>query len=178
MKKVMAVIANGFEELELIGTVDILIRGGILVDIFSIEESTVLSSHKISLTNIKNINDCNCLDYDCLFLPGGPHYKKLQVEEKVLNLIDYFYQNDRYIAAICAAPTILGKMGLLENKNYTCFVSMNKDFKGNFIDTYSVIDYPFITGKSAAASIDFGLDIVKVLLGDDVVNKIKEDIYY
>ena len=87
-------------------------------------------------------------------------------------------KENKMVAAICAAPTILGHMGYLKDKNYTCFTSMNEDFGGTYVDTYVVKDGNIITARSAAASIDFGFMIIQYLQGEAQEKKIKEQIYY
>lgn len=178
MKKVLVIISNGFEDAEAIGAIDILRRGGVTVDVFGLNDTVVKGAKGTTVTNIDVFRNANINEYDCLLLPGGPHYKELQVNEHVINTIKYFYTEKKLIAAICAAPTILGKMGLLKGKRYTCFSSMNDNFGGIYINTYTVFDYPFITSKSVASCLDFGLVILKELVGLDVCNKVKESIYY
>ena len=82
------------------------------------------------------------------------------------------------VAAICASPTILGHMGLLKGKDYTCFTAMNEDFGGHFKDQYAVIDGNIITGPSAAAAVDFGLAIAENLCGKEKAEEVKKSIYY
>ena len=89
-----------------------------------------------------------------------------------------FYKEDKIIGAICAAPTILGKLGILKNKNYTCFNAMNEDFGGTFIDHYCVVDKNLVTGKSAAATIEFALTYLEVLTSKENAESAKERIYY
>ena len=64
------------------------------------------------------------------FSPGGPHYQKLEQNEYVMSILKYFMEHNKIVAAICAAPTILGRQGYLKDRNYTCFTSMNEDFGG------------------------------------------------
>ena len=85
---------------------------------------------------------------------------------------------NKMVASICAAPTILGHMGYLKGKNYTCFTSMDEDFGGTYIDAYVAKDGNLITAKSAAASIDFAFAIIHYLQGEEQEKKIKEQIYY
>ena len=92
--------------------------------------------------------------------------------------IGYAFAKYKKVAAICAAPTILGKLGFLKNKKYTCFPPLNEDFGGNYIDRYVVKDNNLITGKSAAATIDFAFAIVEELLGKNYAESIKNSIYY
>lgn len=178
MKKVSVIMADGVEELEAIGVIDILRRARITVDVYSLFDKDVIASKQTVITNLLKFSEYSSKDYDMLFIPGGPHYRKLMESSKVIEVINDFYNSNRLISAICAAPTILGKMGLLKGKKYTCFTSMNEDFGGEFIDAYSVIDLPFVTGRSAAAVIDFAFDIVSVLEGEEVVKKVKNSIYY
>lgn len=174
--KVLAIINTNFEDLEAIGTIALLRRAGIQVDIGSFQGESCKGRYDITI-NTLNLYDLDSHDYDLLLVPGGPHYKQLQENQKALDLIE-FYATRRYIAAICAAPTILGKNGLLKGKNYTCFSSMNEDFGGNYIDKHVVVDDNIITAKSAASTIDFAFAIIEKLLGIDKANEIKNQIYY
>ena len=175
--KVLALIFDGFEELEATAPFALLRRAGIDLTIAS-NKIHATGSHNLTYTNLKNINDINYKDYDSLLLPGGPHYKYIESNENILNIIRHFMDNNMVVSAICASPTIIGKLGYLKNKNYTCFKSMNEDFGGNFIDCYVVIDGNLITAKSAAASIDFAYAIIEKLAGRETLNRVKEHIFY
>ena len=87
-------------------------------------------------------------------------------------------ENNKIVAAICAAPTIIGQLGYLKNRTYTCFTPMNQDFNGYFIDKPVVVDNNLITGRSAAASIDFAYEIIKKVAGQDTLNQVWERIFY
>ena len=86
--------------------------------------------------------------------------------------------SNKKAGAICAAPTILGHLGLLNGKKYTCFNSMNEDFSGTFIDKYYVVDGNLITGKGPMATIDFALGFVQLLVGSDISESIKKGSFY
>lgn len=176
--KVMCILTDGFEELEAIGTIALLRRAGISVDVFALDHTEAAGRFDLTISNLLNSKDAKIETYDMLFLPGGPHYQKLEASPEVMGIIDQFVETDRYIAAICAAPTILGRHGLLKNKNYTCFTSMNEDFGGTYIDQYCVKDGSLITGRSAAAVIDFAFMIIETLLGKETAQKVKDSIYY
>lgn len=175
--KALALIFDGFEELEAMAPFTLLRRAKIDLTIAS-NNNTVTGSHNISLTNIVNINDINYKDYDCLIIPGGPHFKYLRIAENVHEMIKYFMENNMPVAAICAAPTIIGQLGYLKNRSYTCFTSMNADFGGNHIDKPVVVDGNLITGRSAAASIDFAYEIIRLIAGDEVLAAVQAQIYY
>lgn len=178
MKKVLCILTNGFEELEAVGTIALLRRAGIQIDIHAIDDTQACGRFNLMISNLFNLKDVNLEDYDALFLPGGPHYAKLESNEDVLNIIDIFMKADKFVSAICAAPTILGHRGYLKGKNYTCFTSMDEDFGGTYVDQYAVRDGKIITGRSAAAVIDFAFEIISALLGEEKANEVKKSIYY
>ena len=176
--KICTIMGNGFEELEAIGTIALLKRSGIQVDMYTLDTPVVAGKHDIAITNVLPLSQCEEANYDLLLLPGGPHYAQLENNIKVIECIHNFYKKEKGIAAICASPTILGKMGLLRNRNYTCFTSMNEDFGGTYIDQYVVKDDFIITARSAAASIDFAFEIIEYLQGKEQRKLIEEQIYY
>lgn len=178
MKKLMCILDNGFEELEAIGSMALLKRAGIEVDIYTLCGSEASGRFGFTLSHLNDFEDVDMNQYDGLLLPGGPHYASLEASEEVKNCIHLFNNEEKLIAAICASPTILGHMGLLEGKNYTCFTSMNEDFKGQYQDVYAITCGNIITGRSAAASIDFGFEIIRYLLGEEKEAEVKASIYY
>jgi putative intracellular protease/amidase len=131
--KVLALIFNGFEEEEAVAPFALLRRAGIDLTIAS-NSTSVTGSHNITLSNISLLDNLDYTNYDALLLPGGAHYKFLQKSKEVHNIINHFIKNDKYVCAICASPTILGELGYLKNKKYTCFTSMNNDFQGLYTD--------------------------------------------
>lgn len=175
--KALALIFDGFEELEAVAPFALLRRAKIDLTIAS-TSNIVTGSHNISLANILNINTIHYQDYDCLILPGGAHYKYLKTAKNVHEIIKYFMENNKIIAAICAAPTILGMLGYLKMKKYTCFTSMNEDFGGTYIDTGVVVDGNLITSRSVASAIDFAYEIIRKLCGEDTLQSVFKQIYY
>lgn len=176
--KIVCIVSDGFEDVEAIGTIGLLRRSGLQVDVYSVNGYSAVGKYENTFTHIKNLQELDFTKYDCLFLPGGPHYQTLEANKDVQEVIHYFFQHHKYVAAICAAPTILGRMGYLQNKVYTCFTSMNETFGGTYLDTYTAIDGKLITGRSVAAVIDFALLIIKTLQGEEHEDKIKKEIYY
>lgn len=176
--KVLCILTDNFEDLEAIGTISILRRSGIDVDVYSLTSDKAIGFYKTNLYNLKKLNELNINEYDSLFISGGKQYIALQNDERFINVIKYFYNENKLISAICAGPTILGHLGMLKNRKYTCFSSMNEDFGGTYIDDYCVYDQNIITGKSAAAVIDFAFLIVEKLLGNEACEQVKQSIYY
>lgn len=176
--KILTILTDGFEELEALGSIALLKRSGLEVDIYALTNTKAKGKHDLVLTDIKMLNELDLSQFNCLLLPGGPHYVQLEKSKTVQDIIKHFIKEKKIIAAICAAPTILGYAGYLNHKNYTCFTSMNEDFGGTYLDQYVVIDENIITARSAAASIDFAFAIIHELQGKQQEEKIKKEIYY
>ena len=172
------IVTNGFEEVETVGTYGILRRGGLEVDVYSLRGEKATGRFGLTCCSLKSFTDFTDNNYAAVILPGGPQYQELESNPHVLQLLKDFYARGKYICAICASPTILGHLGMLQGKKYTCFTSMNEDFGGTYCDDYAVADGQIITGKSAAAPIDFGFTILQALRGKEVADKTKQDIYY
>lgn len=176
--KILAIFSNGYEEIEALGTIALLKRSGLNVTMAGLHGTTASGKHDITISELTPLSNIDKKEYDALFIPGGHHYAELETNPMVKEIITFFMEKNRPIFAICAAPTILGKMGYLKGRNYTCFTSMNEDFGGTYIDQYVVEDGNLITARSAAASIDFAFAIIKKLQGESQEAKIKQQIYY
>ena len=176
--RICTILSNGFEELEAIGTIALLKRSGIEIDIYALNGTYANGKHQLTFSNLIELKDVNVEDYDGLLIPGGPHYAELENSELVKEIIRKFMNEQKLVCGICAAPTIFGHMGYLKNRNYTCFTSMNEDFGGTYLDQYVVTDGNVITARSAAASIDFGFAIINYLQGEKQEMKVKNEIYY
>lgn len=176
--KACMIITDGFEEAETLCPFDMLVRGGVGVDIYSLLDQDAKGRSGAVLTDLKPFSTFDDQGYDALILPGGPEWQAIEASSKVQDVIRTFMNSNRYVCAICAAPTILGRAGYLKGKNYTCFGSMDDDFGGIHHDRYVVQDGKLITASSAAASIDFGLTILAALQGDSASQEVKDGIYY
>lgn len=176
--KVLNILTNGFEEMEALGTIDILRRGGVQVEVCSLHGSSLQGSHGIIISNLKNYKEVNLSEFDCLFIAGGGQYRELENTPDFLNIIKYFHDKNKYIGAICAAPTILGHLGLLKGKNYTCFNSMNENFGGTYIDHYAIKDGKLVTGKGPMATIEFALLLLETLAGTEAAESVKKGSFY
>lgn len=176
--KVCVILSNGFEEVEAIGTIALLKRSGLEVDIHALNDTKASGKHQLVLSDLLKFNEVNTNDYDALLIPGGPHYAELEKNESAKNVITNFMNQGKLVCGICAAPTILGHMGYLKGKKYTCFTSMDEDFGGTYLDQYVVTDGNLITARSAAASIDFAFAIIRYLQGSVQEEKVKKEIYY
>ena len=176
MRKILFIINDGFEEAETINPYDVLNRAGYDITIAS-NKTEALGAHNIKLTDLKILSKLDLSEFDLVVLPGGPQWANNQKDIHYLNAIKYFITN-KALASICATPTILGNLGLLKDKTYTCFPPMNKDFNGKFSGRDAEIDGNLITGRAAGSSLEFAYKIVEYLDGIDYANKIKENMYY
>ena len=171
-------LAEGFEEIEALCPVDIMRRAGLSVKTVGIGNREITGSHGISVT--ADISDADLVfeDIDLIFLPGGmPGTKNLDANHTVHKAIDLAIEQDAYIAAICAAPMILGTRGLLKGKNAVCYPSFEKYLLGaNIPDSTLVTDGKIITAKGMGVSHELGLEIVKLLCGNDTAAALRKTI--
>ncbi len=174
-------LAEGFEETEMIAPLDIMRRAGLDVRTVSVtKEKIVTGTHGISVASDMTVFDS---DYDesapeLIMLPGGmPGTLNLEKSEYVRAAIKKAYDGGRFIAAICAAPSVLGKMGLLEGVCAVCYTGFEKYLHGaKLSDKKCVRDGKIITAVGMGAAVEFGIEIVSALCGKDVSEKIKNGI--
>ncbi len=176
--KILCIMDNGFEELEAVGTIALLRRAGIQIDVAAVNGHEATGRFELTFSHLKALDETDPKEYDGVFLPGGPHYQKIEQNDKVKGILKDFFEQGKLTAAICAGPTVLGHMGLLKGKNYTCFTSMDEDFGGTYHDQYVVTDGNLITGRSAAASIDMAFAIIEYVLGHERCEEVKQSVYY
>lgn len=169
-------LATGFEEMEALAPTDILRRANVEVKTVGVTGSVVSGSHSVTIKPDLFIDDIKLdQNLDMIVLPGGmPGTLNLEANEKLQKVIDFCSANDKYIAAICAAPSILGHKGLLKGKKATCFPGFEKDLDGaQYVDSPVAADGKIITGKGAGASIEFGLKLAEIMTSPEVANHIK-----
>jgi len=184
-KRVAIFLAEGMEEIEALTVVDLLYRAGIPCETVSITNSNVVtSSHDVSVVCDREIDDTrfDFDDYDMIVLPGGmPGTTNLGECEDLTDQVRRFANEGRQVAAICAAPTILAKLGLLEGKRATCFPGQQSVLVENGADLCQeqvVIDGNIITSKGMGTAIPFGLAIVAHYLGQEVADDLARKIVY
>ena len=168
-KKVLMFVADGTESTEFIATHDVLSRSAISVTLVGRDSSILRREDKVKADNFKNHKFS---EYDAIVFPGGRIGVEMIISlfennpDKLLELVNYF-ESGKLIAAICAAPSILGKFGLLKGKNYTCYPGFEGEnhYLGNYTKEKITVDGNLITGRSMYYSADFGLAILEYLKG-------------
>ena len=162
-------LADGFEEIEALATVDILRRAKIEVLTVSVSQKTVHGAHGIDVIADITANEFDKQkSFDCVMLPGGmPGTKNLDKSPLVKEVLKKAEEENKIIAAICAAPLVLGKMGLLKGKNAVCYPGFESDLLGaNIVNEPCVRDKNFLTGKGPGAALDFAFSLCDMLKGE------------
>lgn len=175
-------LADGFEETEAIGCLDVLRRAEIDVKTVGISGKNVTGSHGVTV--VADL-DADAIDVACVegvILPGGmPGTLNLQADERVVGMVEFCADNGNLVAAICAAPMILGQLGLLEGKMAVCYPGFEEHLKGAIIeDALVAIDGNIITAKGAGASMLFGARIAdwfKAGVGQEVLEQMQHPKY-
>lgn len=169
-------LANGFEEIEAITSIDVLRRAELKVQIVGVGKDEIIGAHGVKITADIREKDICFKDIDAIVLPGGmPGTSNLENSDKVLEAIKYCNENKKYIAAICAAPSILGHMNLLDGKEFICFPGFENSAEYGILSEKSVcISDNIITAKGPGVSLEFALKIVECLCSKDISLNIEE----
>ncbi|QHQ59898.1 DJ-1 family protein [Anaerocolumna sedimenticola] len=174
-------LADGFEEIEGLTVVDLLRRAEIQICMVSITGSKqVLGSHNIKIEADELYGESDYSNADMLILPGGmPGTKHLAEHQELVTLLKLFNKEGRRIAAICAAPSVLGMNGILQGKRVTCYPGYEDKLQGGVVTgNKSEADLNIITGKGMGVSIDFSLRIIETLKDKKTAEKIAAAIQY
>lgn len=181
MSKVYAFLADGFEETEAVAVIDILLRAEIPTKIVSVmDDICVTGSHGIKICADVMFEDIDFSNGEMLFLPGGmPGKINLQEYEPLGKLLQDFNSEGKKIAAICAAPGILGRLNILNGKTATCFPGFEQELVGARISNEKVVvSKNIITGRGMGAAIEMGLAIVSILKDKETAEKIGRSIQF
>ncbi len=181
MAKLSVFFAQGYEEVEALTVVDICRRAGIEVVMVSIDGADIVeSSHGVSVRMDAGLDEIDFDSLDMLVLPGGmPGTANLEACAKLMEELDRFYKEGKWVAAICAAPRIFGHRGYLKGRRATSFPDMEKDLEGAIVTRGAAeIDGNVITGRGMGCAIPFGLKIVETLLSAEAAQKTAESIVY
>ena len=169
-------LANGFEEIEALATVDILRRAELDVKTVGVGGKTVTGSHGIPVTADIEEKDVTTDDMELVVLPGGmPGTLNLEHSAAVLNMIDYCVDRQLPIGAICAAPSILGRKGLLKEKRATCYTGFEEQLLGAVVTGAPVeADGIFITARGAGVADRFAFALIERLLSKERAELLKD----
>ena len=168
-------IAEGFEEIEALCPLDLMRRAGLSVKTVGIGGTSITGAHGITVETDISDNDFKYDNPQMIFLPGGmPGTLNLAASSVVTNAITSANNDGAYIAAICAAPSILGDMGLLRGKQAVCYPGFEDRLTGATIPSQKVVlDGSILTAKGMGAALEMGLKIVEIFCGDTAANELR-----
>ena len=181
MPKTAIFLADGFEEIEALTVVDLLRRANIEISTVSIMgRKNVTGSHNITVEADALLEETDFDSLDMLILPGGmPGTANLADCKALTDKIKEFDEKDKMLCAICAAPTVFGKLGILKGKKACCFPGREDDLLGADVQTSSVTkDGHFITSRGMGTAIDFGLAIIEHYQGSNAATSMASKIVY
>lgn len=175
MAKAAVFFVNKFEEVEAIAPVDILRRGNVHVDMISLTgEKTVIGSHDIKIGTDLSFADVVDWDYDMLILPGGPGTESYMGHEDFIKLLKESDKVGVKIAAICAAPSILGRLGLLNGKKAVSYPGYEKFLEGAEVLACPVVtDGNITTSRGMGTALEFGFELLRVIMGEEAKKEIE-----
>lgn len=171
-------LADGFEEVEALTPVDMMRRAKLDVKTVGVTGSEVTGSHNITVKADISLGEVLQSDIDGVILPGGmPGTLNLEKSQDVINAVRYAYESGKIVAAICAAPSILGHLGYLENRKATCFPGFETELKGaEYTAAHIETDDNVITAKGAGCAIEFGHSIISRAVSKEAADKVIGDI--
>ncbi|MFT3782007.1 MAG: DJ-1/PfpI family protein [Nibricoccus sp.] len=173
MPTVLAILPEGFEEIEAISPIDLLRRASAQVTIAALSTNT----HVTGRCNITVHADTTLAEvaekpFDVIFLPGGPGVLNLRADTRVRDLVRHQVDSGRWVVAICAAPTVLNDAGLLEGKRYTAHFSVAKELPQILKEERVVVEGKIITSRGAGTALDLGLVMVEKLFSAEKAREV------
>jgi len=178
MKKVLVPLAPGFEEIESITVVDILRRSGARVSMAGTVEGPIEGSRGIRVLPDETLNDINTAEYDLVVLPGGqPGTDNLNKDPRISSILIQMMDSGKLIGAICAAPIILEKNELLNNRKRTSHPSVKEGLTGDlYLEERVVADGNIITSRAPGTAMEFALKLVEILFGKERVETVNKGV--
>lgn len=175
---VYVLLGKGFEETEAVTPVDLLRRADIPVLTVGIGGNVIEGSHKIPIVADITIEQMDLTQMDALVLPGGlGGVASIMASDAAMDAVRFAYENDITLGAICAGPTILASLGILNGKNATCYPGCeDKMGKANILPHAAVTDGTIVTGTSAGCALPFGLALIAALKGEAEMQRIRDQV--
>lgn len=176
---VYMLLGTGFEETEAIAPLDLLRRAGVEVATVGITGKTVYGSHGIGIEADITIDQMDLTSLEMIILPGGlGGVASARASKEALEALRFAWDNGKFVAAICAGPTVLADLGITDGKSATCYPSCEKQMgSANMVENAAAVrDGMLITGTSAGCAISFGLELVAALRGREAAQVIAKQI--
>lgn len=178
---VYVLLGEGFEEAEAIVPVDLLRRAGVEVALTGVTGERVTSSHGITVVCDCALREVDEEDLTMVMLPGGlGGVEAIQASEAALGLVQRAADRGAYIAAICAAPTVLARLGLLDRRQAVCYPGMEDQMLSAVVQRGApvVVDGHIVTGEAAGSAFAFGLKLVELLTDGETAQRVCQSVHY
>jgi len=175
--RVLIPLAEGFEEIEFITIVDVLRRAELEVVVAGLKLGLVEGSHKVKVMPDNYLDKVEPNSFDAIVLPGGyPGFVNLGEDDRVLKIIQGFDKSGKYVAAICGAPSVLIKAGIMEGRKATVHPAGRAQLTScaHYVDDRVVVDGKLVTSKAAGTAMEFALKLVEVLAGMEKMKMIRD----
>ena len=176
---VYVLLGTGFEETEAIAPIDLLRRAGVQVLTVGVNGKTIVGGHGIGVEADITLEEMDLTAMDMIVLPGGlGGVASVRASEEAMNALRFAWENGKFVAAICAGPTVLADLGITSGKQATCYPGCESGMGDAVMipDAAAVRDGRLITGTSAGCAIPFGLELIKALKGENEAERIAQQI--
>ena len=175
---VYLMLGTGFEETEAIAPLDLLRRAGVEIKTVGINGKIIYGGHGIGVEADITIDEMDMTDLEMIILPGGlGGVASARASRKTMDALQYAWENNKFVAAICAGPTVLADLGITDGKSATCYPGCESQMgSATIMDAAAVTDGKLITGTSAGCAIPFGLALIAALKGQETADRIAQQI--
>ena len=176
---VYVLLGTGFEETEAIAPIDLLRRAGVKVLTVGIQGKTVFGGHGIGIEADITLEQLDLTDLEMIVLPGGlGGVASIRASKEAMEAVSFAWENGKYVAAICAGPTVLADLGITNGRQATCYPGCESDMGSAHMlpNAACVRDGKLITGTSAGCAIPFGLALIAALKGSEAAESVKKQI--
>ena len=171
---VYIILGKGFEEAEAIIPCDLLRRAGVQAEFVGIGSKSVAGGHAITVEAERTVDETDLTEADMIVLPGGlGGVASILSSQKVLDAVASMHREGKFVAAICAAPTVFAKLGIMDGRKATCYPGMENEMADAIMcDVSAVRDGNIITGRAAGAAFAFGLELISALCSPEAAQRI------
>lgn len=171
MQKALVILAEGFEELEAVTVMDLLVRANVEVISAGLEPGPVIAARQTVIIPNVDLNEALEEEYDLVVLPGGlPGADYLAKDPRVIDLVRKQFQSERLIGAICAAPRVLVEAGICRDRTLCCYPGALDQLNTEHIEIINdavCVDGPIVTSRGPGTAMDFALQLIELLQGVD-----------
>ncbi|HDS46162.1 MAG TPA: DJ-1/PfpI family protein [Methanomicrobia archaeon] len=174
--KALLFLATGFEEIESMCVVDTLRRAGVTTVLAGLQKGPIAGSRGVQMIPDRQLDELTVEDFDAVILPGGsPGYINLGADARVLKMVTKAYESGKLVAAICGAPSILGKLGIVRGKRATIFPGMEANLIGaEPVSDPVVVDGNVVTSRGPGTALEFAISLVELLVGKQKAREVRQ----